>query len=65
MVNTHLSEVFITNSGEEWAGRLPMKRIAEADDIAPAILFLASPVSDWTTGVVLPVDGGHLVVPSF
>jgi len=65
MVNTHLSEVFITNHGREWADRLPMKRIAEAEDIAPAILFLASPVSGWITGIVMPVDGGHLVVPYF
>ena len=65
MVNTHLSEVFITNHGDEWAARLPMQRIAEPDDIAPAILFLASPVSGWITGIVMPVDGGHLVVPYF
>jgi len=65
MVNTHLSEVFITNHGEEWAARLPMARVAEPEDIAPAILFLASPASGWITGVVLPVDGGHLVVPYF
>ena len=42
-----------------------MGRIAEPEDIAPAILFLASPASGWITGVVLPVDGGHLVVPYF
>jgi NAD(P)-dependent dehydrogenase (short-subunit alcohol dehydrogenase family) len=65
MVNTHLSEVFITNHGAEWAARLPMQRIAEPEDIAPAILFLASPVSGWVTGIVMPVDGGHLVVPYF
>jgi NAD(P)-dependent dehydrogenase (short-subunit alcohol dehydrogenase family) len=65
MVNTNLSEVFITNHGEEWAARLPMARVAEPDDIAPAILFLASPVSGWITGIVMPVDGGHLVVPYF
>jgi NAD(P)-dependent dehydrogenase (short-subunit alcohol dehydrogenase family) len=65
MVNTHLSEVFITNHGAEWAERLPMKRIAEPEDVAPAILFLASPVSGWITGIVMPVDGGHLVVPYF
>jgi NAD(P)-dependent dehydrogenase (short-subunit alcohol dehydrogenase family) len=65
MVNTHLSEVFIANHGAEWAARLPMHRVAEPDDIAPAILFLASPVSGWITGIVMPVDGGHLVVPYF
>lgn len=38
--------------------RIPMGRIAEPDDIAPAVLFLASDAARYVTGVVLPVDGG-------
>ena len=30
----------------------------EPDDIAPAVLFLASEQARYITGVVLPVDGG-------
>ncbi len=36
----------------------PMGRIGTPDDVVGAILYLASPSSSWTTGAVLPVDGG-------
>ncbi len=36
----------------------PMKRLGDAEDIALAALFLASPASSWVTGKVLEIDGG-------
>lgn len=39
---------------------MPLGRIAEADEVASAILFLASPAASMITGVTLPVDGGFL-----
>jgi NAD(P)-dependent dehydrogenase (short-subunit alcohol dehydrogenase family) len=38
--------------------RIPLGRLLEADEIAGAIVFLASPQASAITGVVLPVDGG-------
>ena len=38
----------------------PMGRLAEPEDVADAILFLASPAASMITGAVLPVDGGYL-----
>ena len=36
----------------------PMARLATPEDIACAILYLASPASSWVTGKVFEVDGG-------
>lgn len=40
----------------------PMRRIAEPEEVARAILFLAGPASSMTTGHTLAVDGGFLAV---
>jgi 3-oxoacyl-[acyl-carrier protein] reductase len=37
---------------------MPLKRLGTADDIARAALFLASEESAYTSGAVIPVDGG-------
>ncbi|MGH2558096.1 MAG: SDR family NAD(P)-dependent oxidoreductase [Thermomicrobiales bacterium] len=38
----------------------PMGRIGEPEEVAKAILFLASDDASFITGAVLPVDGGYL-----
>jgi meso-butanediol dehydrogenase/(S,S)-butanediol dehydrogenase/diacetyl reductase len=38
--------------------RIPLGRILEPDEIAAAIVFLASPLASAISGVLLPVDGG-------
>lgn len=43
---------------EQNAGRHPLRRIGQAEDIAKAIAFLLSDSSDWISGQVLAVDGG-------
>jgi len=36
----------------------PMKRVATAEEVAKAILYLASPDAGFITGAALPIDGG-------
>ena len=38
----------------------PLGRLPEVEDIASAILYLASPAARCVTGVTLPVDSGYL-----
>jgi NAD(P)-dependent dehydrogenase (short-subunit alcohol dehydrogenase family) len=41
------------------ASAVPMGRVGRPDDIAGAILFLAGRSGAYTTGAILPVDGGY------
>jgi NAD(P)-dependent dehydrogenase (short-subunit alcohol dehydrogenase family) len=41
------------------AARTMMKRVATPEEIAGPVLFLASTMSQYITGVILPVDGGY------
>jgi 2-deoxy-D-gluconate 3-dehydrogenase len=51
--------------GESIRRKTPAGRWGEPDDLAGAVLFLASSASDFVTGVALPVDGGYSVADRF
>ncbi len=44
----------------QWLAGVPEGRLASPDEIAAAVVFLASPAAGYVRGVSLPVDGGRL-----
>ena len=47
--------------GDKFLDGTPLRRLVTADDVASAVLFLASDAAAMISGTVLPVDGGNLV----
>jgi 3-oxoacyl-[acyl-carrier protein] reductase len=46
---------------ERWVAGIPMGRTAVPEDVAAAILYLASDGAGFLTGVALDVDGGRSI----
>lgn len=44
---------------KNWKAKVPLGRFAEAQEVANAVAFLASPMAAYITGINLPVDGGR------
>jgi 3-oxoacyl-[acyl-carrier protein] reductase len=45
---------------EGWAKQIPMKRLAQPEEIANLVVFLASKQASYITGIVTQVDGGYI-----
>jgi NAD(P)-dependent dehydrogenase (short-subunit alcohol dehydrogenase family) len=58
VVRTRLSEALWKDHEPQVAASTALNRIGEPDDVAAAIVFLASDAAAWITGETLVVDGG-------
>lgn len=47
---------------ESFMARIPMGRVGQTQDLVGPVIFLASDMSRYVTGITLPVDGGFLAV---
>lgn len=53
------SQRTIDEVSKEWKNRVPLRRFAQADEVANAVSFLCSTNADYISGINLPVDGGR------
>ena len=58
MFRTRMTEAILDRAEARVADALPMKRIGQPGELAPAVLFLASEGAGYITGQVLAIDGG-------
>ncbi len=57
-IETAMTEKIPADLKEQMLGSIPLGRMGSPEDIAAAVIFLASPAAAYITGQVLIVDGG-------
>jgi 3-oxoacyl-[acyl-carrier protein] reductase len=57
-IETDMTSAVVSAAGDKIKSSIPVKRLGRPEDIAHAVLFLASEESSYITGQVLKVDGG-------
>ncbi len=57
-IRTRMTEALTDEQKQKLSKLIPLERLGEAEDVANAALFLASPDSSYITGHVLSVNGG-------
>lgn len=59
-IRTEMTDVLDPKVVEGWEQSIPLKRAGEPEDVANACVFLASDLSSYISGQVIPVCGGML-----
>lgn len=61
MMRTPMNEQALKEREDEYIQRIPLRRIADASEVADVVVFLCSKQSDYMTGTTLDVTGGMLM----
>ena len=57
-IDTDMTRALTEQQREAILNRIPLSRLGKAEDVAAAVVFLASPQAGYITGATLPVNGG-------
>ena len=58
LIDTDMTKAISEGAQDDWAAKIPLKRLGSPDDVASAVAFLASDEASYITGHVLAVNGG-------
>src|SRR4051812_8803371 len=58
LIETDMTKAIAGGAREDWAAKIPRKRLGTPADVAAAVCFLASDEAAYITGQVLAVNGG-------
>jgi 3-oxoacyl-[acyl-carrier protein] reductase len=61
-IDTDMTRALNEQQREAILGRIPLARLGKAEDVAAAVVFLASPHAGYITGATLHVNGGMYMV---
>jgi 3-oxoacyl-[acyl-carrier protein] reductase len=62
LVETGHDPAWLDANREKLVKLYPSRRLGKAEDIAPTVVLLASPLSGWITGQTLSISGGYCMV---
>jgi 3-oxoacyl-[acyl-carrier protein] reductase len=60
--NDRMRQSMSADQLQQMAGAFPLGRIGQPEDIAQAVLYLASGAASWVTGATLDLTGGRVIL---
>ena len=58
LIGTEMTRALSDGAQDAWEDRIPLRRLGTPEDVAAAVVFLASDEASYITGHVLAVNGG-------